>query len=222
MHHRTTTFASLAIALAAALALGACREHAEPAGVGDSPTPAAAPADVAPPQPTAPAPVPEPATSPDGEPGPTPAAGAIGFAGFGPAAWGASEEQVRMAWGKDMQADTVDDPNACHYLHPLPRPHAGFGTAFMIEGGKLVRIDVDSVHIAAPGGGKAGMTAEAVRALYPGRIESRPHKYVEGGQYLRVTDPGRAGVLVFNVTDGTVDSWRVGVAPQVDYVEGCS
>jgi hypothetical protein len=167
-------------------------------------------------------PVEHPKTTPEPPSGPTPAPGAIGFGGFGPAQWGANEEAVRMAWGKDMQADRVDDPNACHYLFPLPRPHAGFGTAFMFEGGKLVRVDVDSPQVVAPGGGRTGMNAAQIRALYPG-MEARPHKYVETGQYLRVADPnGGAGVLIFSMTDDTADSWRVGVAPQVDYVEGCS
>jgi hypothetical protein len=208
------------LALLCALA-GCTRDHdntATQAPAASDPTAAAtAPASDEPQQP-----VEHPKTTPEPTSGPTPAPGAIGFGGFGPAQWGANEEAVRMAWGKDMQADRVDDPNACHYLFPLPRPHAGFGTAFMFEGGKLVRIDVDSPHVVAPGGGKAGMNAEQIRDLYPG-VEARPHKYVETGQYLRVTDPnGGAGVLVFNMTDGTADSWRVGVAPQVDYVEGCS
>ena len=152
-----------------------------------------------------------------------PAPGAITFAGFGPARFGASEEEVRMAWGKDMQADPADTPDACHYLYPLPRPHAGFRLAFMIEGGKFARIDVDTIDILAPGGGRVGLELEQIRSLYADRIEARPHKYVEGGQYLRIKDPDSgAGVLVFNVVDGAVTAWRIGVPPQVDYVEGCA
>ena len=212
------SFATLVLLYALA---GCTREHdntAAQAPAASDPTAAApAPASDEPQQP-----VEHPKTTPEPPSGPTPAAGAIGFGGFGPAQWGANEEAVRMAWGKDMQADRVDDPNACHYLFPLPRPHAGFGTAFMFEGGKLVRIDVDSPQVVAPGGGRTGMNAAQIRALYPG-MEARPHKYVETGQYLRVADPnGGAGVLIFSMTDDTADSWRVGVAPQVDYVEGCS
>lgn len=57
-----------------------------------------------------------------------------------------------------------------------------------------------------------------------GRIEERPHKYVEDGKYLRLRDEaGDDGVLLF-ATDGhgKVTEWRIGVPPQVDYVEGCS
>lgn len=214
MHTRKSRW--LAVSLLAGVGLAACVDREERAGH-EAPAPASTP-------PVAARDVsasPDAASAPTPAPKPEPAPGAIGFTGLAQAAWGASEEQVRMAWGRDMQAEPVDDPAACHYLFPLPRPPAGFGTAFMFENGKLVRIDVDSVHVAAPGGGKVGMTADAVRALYPGRIEVRPHKYVEGGQYLRVVDPGSAGVLVFNAGGDTVDSWRVGIAPPVDYVEGC-
>ena len=41
---------------------------------------------------------------------------------------------------------------------------------------------------------------------------------------LRVADPGGGnGALVLELDkDGRVDEWRIGVPPQVDYVEGCS
>jgi hypothetical protein len=94
----------------------------------------------------------------------------------------------------------------------------------MIEGGRFARIDVRADDIVAPGGGRAGMNAEEIEALYPGRIEERPHKYVEGGKYLRIPDEmGGEGVLLFAADEqGRVTEWRVGVPPQVDYVEGCS
>lgn len=156
--------------------------------------------------------------------GPIPAEGAIGFAGFGPAHFGADREAVRMAWGKDIKADIPSEPGACHYLFPQPRPASGYGIGFMIEGDKFARIDVDSADIAAPGGGRVGMAADEVRTLYAGGIEEQNHKYVEGGKYLRIKDSaGGSGVLVF-VTDaaGTITDWRIGVPPQVDYVESCS
>ena len=67
------------------------------------------------------------------------------------------------------------------------------------------------------------MTADDVRALYP-KVEAQPHKYDPAGQVLRVADPaGGKGVLVLELDkDGRVDEWRIGVPPQVDYVEGCS
>jgi len=75
----------------------------------------------------------------------------------------------------------------------------------------------------APGGGKVGLDADEIRALYAGRVEARPHQYIEGGQYLRVPATEGAGWLVFETdADGKVTSWRAGVEPQVDYIEGCA
>lgn len=154
-----------------------------------------------------------------------PASGTITFNGFGPAAFGADAEQVRIAWGGDLGDAKPEEPGGCYYLIPQPLGPEGYRTAFMVEGDAFVRIDVRRDDVLAPGGGKVGMTRAQLAALYPA-LEAEPHKYTDG-QYLRIADPaGGKGVLVFEV-DGTGDearatTWRIGLPPQVDYVEGCS
>ena len=157
-------------------------------------------------------------------PGPAPADGVIGYAGFGPARFGASEQAVRLAWGKDIKADTPSEPGGCYYLFPQPRPQGGYGIGFMIEGDKFARIDVDTADIAAPGGGRVGMNADEIRTRYAGRIEEQNHKYVEGGKTLRIKDSAGGNGVVLFATDaaGKVTQWRIGVPPQVEYVESCS
>jgi hypothetical protein len=166
--------------------------------------------------------VPSPATVAPPMTGPMPAEGAITYAGFGPAHWGASEEQVRQAWGKDLQG-APSEPNGCYYLFPEPRSAGGYRLAFLFEGAKFSRLDVRVPDIAAPGGGRVGMDKAEVHRLYPAITEQK-HKYVEGGLNLRGMDPaGGQGVVVFEVDPaGKVVAWRVGQPPQVDYVEGCS
>jgi hypothetical protein len=154
-----------------------------------------------------------------------PAAGTITFQGFGPAAFGADAEQVRMAWGGDLGDASPDQPGGCYYLTPQPAGGASDGTAFMIEGDRFVRIDVRREDVTAPGGGKVGMTRAQLAALYPG-LKATPHKYADG-HYLRITDPaGGKTALVFEVEepgdDAKATTWRIGLPPQVDYVEGCS
>ncbi|QSX73692.1 hypothetical protein HIV01_010610 [Lysobacter arenosi] len=153
-----------------------------------------------------------------------PAPGTIGFAGFGPAPFGATDEQVRMAWGSDLGDARPEQPGGCYYLLPQARSANGYRLGFMIEQDKFARMDVDAVDIEAPGGGKVGMSAQDIDRLYAGRINKQPHKYVDGGQYLRIADAGGGpGVLLFETdAKGVVSSWRIGVPPQVDYVEGCS
>jgi len=151
--------------------------------------------------------------------------GAISFAGFGTARFGATEQAVREAWGNDLDSLPADEPGGCHYLLPQSRPgRSGYGVGFMFEGERFVRVDVDSSDIVAPGGGRIGMSTTQIGSLYPGPIDRQSHKYVEGGRYLRITDPaGGDGVLLFETdAGGRVTEWRVGVPPQVDYVEGCS
>lgn len=217
---------ALPISTLLALALAACAGERDAAGT-DAGAIDIAPDDQ-PYEDVPPATAPAGTAMPAAAPGPIPAEGAIGYAGFGPARFGADREAVRIAWGKDIKADTPSEPGGCHYLvtqtGPQPRPATGYGLGFMIEGDRFARIDVDSADIAAPGGGRVGMGAGEIRARYAGGIEEQPHKYVDGGKYLRISDPaGGSGVLVF-ATDaaGTVTQWRIGVPPQVDYVEGCS
>lgn len=204
-----------------AVALVACADR----GADDAAAPAATPPAVdqpvedVPPA-TAPPTAPAPAAT-ESAAGAMPAAGAIAFAGFGPAAFGADAEAVRQAWGGELDGLPGQDV-ACYYLTPPIEPGSGYAVAFMIENGKFARIDVARAGVSAPGGGEIGMSAEQIESLYPD-LQRQAHKYVEGGEYLRVTDPeGGDGVLVFETEDGVVDEWRIGVPPQVDYVEGCS
>lgn len=214
-------------AAALVLALSACQERpqtaepaADPAAAGDAMDDPAAPPPLDQPEEDVP-----PATAADAAAAMgMPAEGAITFEGFGPAAFGADQEQVRMAWGADLGEATPSEPGGCYYLMPQPQPSDGYRLAFMIEGDRFSRIDVRAGDIAAPGGGRVGMSADEIEALYPDRVEARPHKYIEGGKYLRIADEaGGEGVLLFATdADGRVTEWRIGVPPQVDYVEGCS
>lgn len=144
----------------------------------------------------------------------------ITFEGFGPAAFGTDQEQVRMAWGSDLGDAQPSEPGGCYYLTPQPQGTAGYNIAFMIEADRFARIDVRNEGYAAPGGGKVGMDRAEIERLYTGRVEASPHKYVEGAQSLRVREGDHA--LVFETdTAGQVTEWRIGTSPQVDYVEGC-
>lgn len=151
--------------------------------------------------------------------GPAPAPGTIGYGGFGPAAYGGTVESLRMAWGKELDG-APGEAGGCHQL----RPAGGSGFSFMVEGDTFVRTDVRRDDLVAPGGGKVGMGAANILALYGDRVDARPHEYVDAARMLRIADPaGGKGVLVFETdAGGTVVAWRTGIAPQVDYVEGCS
>jgi len=147
----------------------------------------------------------------------------INFAGFGPAKFGANEEALRMAWGRPLTAGPSDEGSPCRILAMDPPPENGRGIWFMLDDGLFVRYDVEAPLYAAPGDIVVGDTADAVRAAFKGHIEEQPHKYIEGGKVLVVSPPdGGESRLVFEIgADGKVMNWRIGVPPQVFYVEGC-
>lgn len=143
------------------------------------------------------------------------------FDGYGDMRFGMSAEEAKKAWGGEL----IGAPSAgetCFFLSPKwAKAAAEF--AFMIENDKFVRYGTESGKFIAPGGGKVGMTADEIKQLYSGRVEEQPHKYEDGGKYLRIKDTAGSGVVLFETSAaGKVDEWRVGVPPQVDYVEGCS
>lgn len=143
------------------------------------------------------------------------------FDGYGDLRFGMTADEAKQAWGGELSGDPAEG-EGCYHLSPK-WVQAPAGLAFMVENDKFVRYSTDSGKQVAPGGGKVGMTADAIRQLYGDRVEEQPHEYVDGGKYLRIKDNAGNGVVLF-ATDaaGKVTEWRVGISPQVDYVEGCS
>ncbi|WP_237561470.1 lectin [Frateuria defendens] len=181
------------------LGLAGCGEHA-PSAI------AAAQAD----RPAAPAGVPAEAAAP------------ARYDGYGDMRFGMDERAFARAWGGELKG-APSPGSSCHYKTPAwaASPPA---LAFLFEHGRFVRYDVRTVRETAPGGGRIGMDAARLHALYGAAATEQPHKYLAGARMLRVAAPQGAGVLVFELgADGnaTVTAWRVGVPPQIDYVEGC-
>ncbi len=148
------------------------------------------------------------------------ASGDASWQGYGPLQLGIGAEQLRTLWPGELQGDVVAD-GGCYYLSPAGEDDAR--PFFMIEGNRFVRYDLRSSAAPAPGGGTVGMDLGQLQALYPDADIPQPHKYVAGGKVLRVpAAEGGTGVLVIELgADGKASAWRVGLPPQVDYVEGC-
>src|SRR5690625_713553 len=109
------------------------------------------------------------------------------YDGYADMRFGMDETAFRKAWKGELQGHSGQ---VCFYLWPKwVKVPADF--AFMFEHGKFVRYDVGTTKQTAPGGGKVGMTAARIHALYPD-VTEQPHKYEAGGTYLRVENPGRS------------------------------
>ncbi|WP_340648312.1 lectin [Pseudoxanthomonas winnipegensis] len=180
------------------------------------------------PQPSTPA-ASEPAASTPAQASPPPATGEADPQANVPATWqgygdlklGSTADAARQAWDGELNSSTPSEGGACYQLTPKWATDKA-DVAFMIEGDHFVRYDVTTSKEVAPGGGKVGMDEAALRALYGDKLQSMPHKYVEGGKYLSVDGQGGAKLVFETGADGVVTSWRVGLPPQIDYVEGCA
>lgn len=215
------------VALACMLALAACsageqaaQRAVEAASPEQPPAPVTAPATpptVPPPAATDDPPMP-PSSAPDGD------RDLARWDGYDALRFGMDDAAFGNAWSAELKKDAPMEGSTCFHAYPTWTT-APAELAFMFEDGRFVRYSVEGGTLLAPGGGKVGMSAADIERLYPGRIEHQPHHYTDG-EYLRIKAAQGNGVLVFE-TDGKTDAarvtgWRVGVPPQVDYVEGCS
>lgn len=166
-----------------------------------------------------------PATLPQASLPTIPAAGPARMDGYGALDFGMSADEARTAWSDGVLAGQApaDGPDGCFHLSPEGQQAPNL-LAFMFDNDLFVRYSATDASHVAPGGGRIGMSTEALQGLYGNGLLAIPHKYVQGGQYLSVDAAGAppAKLLFETGADGQVSAWRVGVAPQIDYVEGCS
>lgn len=153
----------------------------------------------------------------------------INFEGFGPAKFGDNEESVRMSWGRPLTASKPAVGATCYYLYLDPKPDTHQQIAFMFEDGKFVRYDVDDPKWVAPGNIVVGDTIAKVLQAHAGHVQNQPHKYIEDAHTLVVTptvlsssQKSNASLIFETDANNLVINWRIGVSPQVYYVEGCS
>jgi hypothetical protein len=142
-------------------------------------------------------------------------------AGIGSLRAGMSITDAGAALGASLDRPTGGDSLSCSYV---TWPGAPEGVALMIEGGKVVRVDVTAPAVATLEGAKVGDAEARIDALYAGRLTKGPHKYT-AGKYLTVAPATAADSgmrVIFEVDSGVVTRYRSGQMPHVAYVEGCS
>ena len=122
-------------------------------------------------------------------------------------------EGVAVAWHDDpMEGSTYTYAT----FQGLP------DVSVMLDGERIVRIDVSGPQHATLGGVKVGMAeSEAIRRL--GRVDVRPHPYTgPQGHYLLIHEEGAPRGLILETDGKTVQTYRFGQWEQVQWIEGCA
>jgi hypothetical protein len=150
----------------------------------------------------------------------------VRFDGAGPLRVGMTFAEARAAMRGDLRMSdavvgTEEGPDRCDHPRSGRLPA---GVLVMVEGQRVVRVQVDSGSVATAEGARIGDTEARIQQLYPGRVTVQPHKYTDG-HYLVVRPAAAADtthLLVFETDGRVVQRFRAGRRPQVEYVEGCA
>jgi hypothetical protein len=138
-------------------------------------------------------------------------------AGIGAARVGLTAADLRRVAG----AFPAPTGGGCSYVRPAGVPS---GVSIMLAAGLVARVDVDSGTVRTEAGASIGDSEARIGELYPGRITTTPHKYVQGARYLTVTPTAARDSshrIVFETEGGRVARYRAGRVPEVEWVERC-
>ena len=114
-------------------------------------------------------------------------------------------------------AESESGSDNCFYVHAPSHPHL----AFMIEDGKMSRVDVDAPGITTSAGIQVGDPESRAQRIYGSKLKVTEHKYIDTGHYLTMRSAdGRYGVR-FETDKGKITEFYAGTYEAIQYVEGC-
>jgi hypothetical protein len=109
-----------------------------------------------------------------------------------------------------------DDPLACHELFAA-EPVTGI--SMLAENNAVGRIDFISITARTAEGFGVGSSAAAIRAKFASVVSEKPNIYEPEITDISVVQG--ATKYIFEIENDAVRSWRVGVAPTIDYPAHC-
>ena len=138
--------------------------------------------------------------------------------GAGPVKIGMTIAEINAALSEKFGLPAEKDERGCFCVSPSQHPDV----TFMIENGRLVRIDVDKPGVTTPEGIQVGDSETRVKNVYGNRLKVEPHAY-SGPEwhYLTVrSKDGRYGTK-FETDGAKIRSYYAGLFSAVQYIEGC-
>ena len=142
----------------------------------------------------------------------------ITFVGFGVVHVGMKPEEASRRLGEPLlPKEGRDVSESCYHLHTASQP----SLKFMVEDGRIVRVETSDKRYRTSSGVRVGDTEEAARAKYGPRCEVMAHHYDPAGHYLIIRSADKRSALVLETDGKTVTYIRAGRQPAAEYVEGC-
>jgi hypothetical protein len=147
---------------------------------------------------------------------PPPSTWTITETGWGPIRAGMSLADARAALGGQPREPRSRE---CDHLRPPDGPP---GVLIMAVEGQVARVEVSDTIVATAAGARVGDAETRIHALYPNRVQTRPHKYVDGHYLIVRRGSGQDSVfrLVFETDGRRVTRYRGGRFLEVEWVEG--
>lgn len=137
--------------------------------------------------------------------------------GIGPVKIGMNLAQLNAVLHERFSKPTEEwQSQECFYVKPRRHPH----TAFVIEDGRVTRIDVDGAGISTSTGIKVGDSEARALKIYGSKLEVEPAQYTDGHYLTARSSDGRYGVR-FETEKGKIQSFYAGRYESIQYVEGC-
>ncbi len=135
---------------------------------------------------------------------------------------GMSMEEASGAAGLELRRDLGRaSTDSCYYASAGPTMR---GVSFMVVNGSISRIDIDSPSPAATRSGvRIGTSEGDLREAYPDNIQRADDAVSSGRAWAFVpNDDFDADFRIyFEIEDGSVARFRLGIKPAVDYLDGC-
>lgn len=134
--------------------------------------------------------------------------------GVGPVKIGMSLSELNTALHEKFAMPEAKEDRGCFYVTSVKHPQV----SFMIENGRLVRLDVDKNGVSTTEGVSVGASEKQVVQSYGSRLKIEPHHYTDG-HYLTLRDGAYA--IRFETGQGKVSTFYAGTFEAIQYVEGC-
>jgi hypothetical protein len=127
-------------------------------------------------------------------------------------------EQINAALNEKLSAPQQEDDRGCYYVKSVGHPHV----AFMIENGRLARVEVNAPGVPTVAGVQVGDTEAQAMTVYGRKLKVEPNRYDDDGHYLTVKTLDGRYATRFETDGKKIQTYYAGRTSVVTYPDGCN